>query len=157
MIHVVPCAFLVCQSLVVLFIALHDWVPLGALNNLAGIRQVDTTGKLLLGTIVSTLPFAIGLAASLVYRTSGFPAWLWYWLWATYIACFYGVVRAWYLPYFFGGDSQRVARYQARFAGTHSFLPIRNGIVPDTLHVCFHALLLCTLMLLGTLAFQQVR
>ena len=38
-------ALLGCQCLVVLFIALHDWIPLGKLNNLAGIRSVDTTGS----------------------------------------------------------------------------------------------------------------
>jgi len=37
--------FLGCQSFVVLFIALHDWVPLGKLNNLAGVRAVDTTTR----------------------------------------------------------------------------------------------------------------
>jgi hypothetical protein len=34
-------AFIGCQLCVVLFIALHDWIPLGKLNNLAGIRAVD--------------------------------------------------------------------------------------------------------------------
>ncbi len=138
--------------MVVLFIALHDWVPVGTLNNLTGIREVDTAGKLLRTTIISTLPFAIGLVASIYYRSTGFPGWLWYWLWISYIACLYGVLRAWYVPYLFGGDPERVARYQKRFAGTKSFLPTRNGIAPDTLHVCFHAVLLCTLVLLGILS-----
>jgi hypothetical protein len=35
-------AFLACQLYVVLFVALHDWLPLGSLNNLARIRAVDT-------------------------------------------------------------------------------------------------------------------
>ena len=41
-------AFLVSQFVVVLFIALHDWIPLGRLNNLEKIRAVDTTRKLFL-------------------------------------------------------------------------------------------------------------
>ena len=45
-------AFLACQLYVVLFIALHDWTPLAALNNLAGIRAADTTSKLLLTTLL---------------------------------------------------------------------------------------------------------
>lgn len=155
MIHFVLYAFLVCQSLIVLFVAFHDWVPLGSLNNLAGIREVDTAGTLLRTTIISTLPFAIGLAASLYYRTAGFPGWLWYWLWISYIACLYGILRAWYVPYLFGADPERAARYQRRFASTHAFLPSRNGIVPDTLHVCFHAVLLCTLILLAILALSK--
>jgi hypothetical protein len=148
-------AFLVCQSLVVLFIALHDWIPLGRLNNLSGIHEVDSTGALLRTTVISTLPFAFGLAASVHYRATGFPGWLWNWLWISYVACLCGVLRAWYIPYLFGGDPDRAARYQKRFAGTHAFLPVRNGIAPDTLHVSFHAVLVCTLILLGLLSCSR--
>jgi hypothetical protein len=156
-IHLALHAFLLCQFVVVLFLALHDWIPLGSLNNLAGIRAVDTPARLLLATVMSALPFAIGFAASLYYRTAGFPGWLWYWLWISYLACLYGILKAWYVPYVFGADPRRAARYQRRFAQTHAFLPIRNGIVPDTLHVCFHAIVLCALILLGVLTFFQTR
>lgn len=62
--------FLLCQSYVVLFIALHDWLPLGTLNNLAGIRAVDTRVQLLLTTVLSTLPFGVGLVGSIYYSTT---------------------------------------------------------------------------------------
>ena len=39
----------------------------------------------------------------------------------------------------------RAARYRALFGGTHAFLPGRNGIVPNTLHVALHAATLATL------------
>jgi hypothetical protein len=38
-------------------------------------------------------------------------------------------------------------RYQARFAGTYAFLPERNGIRPDALHVAFHIGLIATVAL----------
>lgn len=66
-------AFLLCQVYVVAFIALHDWLPLGNLNNLAGIRAVDTRTQLMRTTAVSTLPFAVGLAGSAYYPTSYSP------------------------------------------------------------------------------------
>lgn len=67
-------AFLACQSYVVLFIAVHDWIPLGKLNNLAGIRAADTMPKLLGVTALSALPFAIRLAGSIYYAGSPFRA-----------------------------------------------------------------------------------
>jgi hypothetical protein len=69
-------AFLLCQLYVVLFIALHDWLPLGRLNNLASIRVVNTKQQLLRTTILSTLPFAVGLIGSVYYSHGYFPMWL---------------------------------------------------------------------------------
>src|ERR1700684_2699643 len=71
--------FLACQGFVVLFIALHDWIPLGSLNNLSGIRAADSMPKLLVVTVLSTLPFAVAFAASVYYSRSGFPMWVMWW------------------------------------------------------------------------------
>jgi|HubBroStandDraft_2_1064218.scaffolds.fasta_scaffold410454_2 hypothetical protein len=147
-------AFLGCQLFVALFIALHDWIPLGKLNNLAGIRAVDTTRRLLVVTVISSLPFVIGFAASVYYAASGFPMWLVLWLWISYGMAFYGMLRTWWVPYLLIEDPARAARNQQRFAHTHAFLPTRNGIRPDTLHVCFHAVLVSVLILLGVLTFS---
>jgi hypothetical protein len=148
-------AFLGCQSLVVLFIALHDWVPLGRLSNLEGVRTADSTTRLVFVTALSTLPFAVGLAASFHYARTHIPDWVTWWLWITYGFGIYGMLRAWYWPYLFGGDPARIERYQKRFAHTHAFLPTMHGIRPDTLHVCFHAVLLATVILLGVLTFRD--
>lgn len=144
-------AFLLCQLYVVLFIALHDWVPLGSLNNLAGVRAVDTGMRLARTTVLSTLPFAVGLAGSACYAGTPFPPWLMWVLWITYGAALYGILRAWYLPYLVYSDPVRAARYRERFADTHAFLPVRNGIRPDTLHVTFHVVLLVAIALLFAL------
>jgi hypothetical protein len=37
--------FLALQTIVMLFLLLHDWVPLGGLNNLRAIRGQDSSGK----------------------------------------------------------------------------------------------------------------
>lgn len=148
-------AFLICQSLVVLFIALHDWVPLGSLSNLEGVRAADSTARLFFVTLLSMLPFAIGLAASFYFAATRFPHWLTWWLWITYGFGFYGMLRAWYWPYLFGGDPERIKRYQQRFANTHAFLPTIHGIRPDTLHVLFHAALIATCVLLALLTFRD--
>ena len=111
--------FLVCQLFVVLFIALHDWVPLGKLSNRPAIRAADTRRRLLWVTALSTLPYAIGFAASAYYAATGFPMWLMYLLWISYIAGFYGLLRAWWVPYLLLED-----RYGARV--TKSDLPART-------------------------------
>jgi hypothetical protein len=147
-------ALVICQVLVVIFLALHDWVRLGTLNNVAGLRAVDTRGKLLFSTAISTLPFAAVLIASIVFLGGDYPMWLTWWLWATYIACAYGILRAWWIPYLGTADPDRAARYRVRFAGTHGFLPLRNGIRPDTLHVGFHLLVATILIMLAFLSFS---
>jgi hypothetical protein len=146
--------FLGCQLLVVLFIALHDWVPLGNLSNPTAIRATDSRLRLFWVTVVSALPFAIGFVASARYAADGFPMWLMYLLWISYLAGFYGMLRAWWVPYLLVPDPVRAARYQERFANTHAFLPMRNGIRPDTLHLSFHAVFLVALILLCMLTFS---
>jgi hypothetical protein len=147
--------FLVSQFFVVLFIALHDWIPLGKLNNLEGIRIADTIGKRVVGTALSTLPFAVAFAASVYYARTQFPLWLMWTLWITYAMGGYGIMRTWWIPYLFVKDRVRAERYQVRFSKTHAFLPPRNGIRPDTLHVSFHALYITTLLLLLFLTFSR--
>ena len=146
-------ALVICQIVTVLFLAFHDWVPLGTLNNVTGLRAVDTRRKLLISTIVSTLPFAAVLFACIRYIDGYFPVWLLWWLWATYLACAYGILRAWWIPYLGNPDPGRSARYRVRFAGTHGFLPVRNGIRPDSLHVAFHALVILILIMLAFRTF----
>jgi hypothetical protein len=148
--------FLACQLFVVLFIALHDWIPLGGLNNLKGVRSTDSKGKLMVVTALSTLPFAIGLVESAYYASTRFPTWLVWLLWITYGGAMYGLLRAWYVPYLLVEEPARVTRYKKMFSRTHAFLPIRNGIAPNTLHVIFHAVLIATVILLVSLTYHRV-
>jgi hypothetical protein len=136
------------QLFVVLFIALHDWIPLGNLNDPKAVREVDTTCKLLIVTTYSTLPFAIGFVASVVYARSGFPHWLLMLLWISYGTAIYGMLRTWWIPYLFVADPVRARRYQSMFGSTHAFLPIRNGIRPNTLHIMLHLVLIAIVVLL---------
>jgi hypothetical protein len=140
--------FIGCQLFNVLFILLHDWIPLGRFSNPDGLRASDSTVRLAIVTAVSTLPFAIGLAGTVYYAAGDFPTWLVWLLWISYGGAAYGILRAWYIPYLFVVEPSRIARYQVRFANTHAFLPMHNGIRPDTLHVVFHAVVLATIVLL---------
>ena len=59
---------------------------------------------------------------------------------------FAGELRAWWIPYLVTNEPVRAERYRKMFANTHSFLPPRNGIVPNTLHVILHAATLVMLL-----------
>ncbi len=142
-------ALLLLQIFHVLFLALHDWVPLGKLNDVKAVRVANPGERLLAGTIISTIPFAFGLAASFFYANKRFPSWLYIYLWVSYTFLFVGELEAWWIPYLFGAKPERASRYQAMFGGTHSFLPARHGILPNTLHAILHS---ATVALLAVLA-----
>jgi hypothetical protein len=130
--------FLALQTIVVLFLLLHDWVPLGSLNNLRAIRRQDSVGRTIVATLVAGLPAALGLVFSAKYFGEPYPQWLTMLLWITYGVLVAGLLQAWWIPYLFKPEPERATRYRIIFADTHSFLPERNGIAPNTLHVCFH-------------------
>jgi len=143
------------QCFHVLFLAFHDWIPLGTLNDVRAVRAANPGRKLLAATLISVVPFAIGLAASAVCFSRLYPNWLLWWLWISYALLFVGELQAWWVPYLFRSDSERVARYQVMFGETHAFLPVRNGIRLNTLHVILHITTLATLVVLGALTVQQ--
>ena len=142
------------QCFHVLFLALHDWIPLGMLNDVKAVRATNPRGKRIAGTLISLIPFVIGLAASAIYFGRVYPAWLFWWLWISYGLLFFGELTAWWIPYLFHSEPERAARYQVMFGATHAFLPERNGIRPNTLHVILHLLTVATLIVLGVLTAQ---
>lgn len=145
---------LVLQSFHVLFLSLHDWIPLGALNDVRSVRRTNPGSKLLFGTLVSAAPFVVGLAGSVVYFQGAYPMWLFWWLWISYGLLFFGELQAWWIPYFLHADPEKAARYKTMFGATHAFLPERNGIRPNTLHIILHAVTLSTLLVLAALTAQ---
>ncbi|HEX3672889.1 MAG TPA: hypothetical protein VHU87_01325 [Rhizomicrobium sp.] len=141
-------ALVALQGFVVLFIALHDWVPLGRLNDVKAVQAADSRVRLVSVTLLSTLPFAIGLAATAWYADTRFPGWLNWWLWISYGTALYGLLRAWWIPYLLVPNPVRAARYRTMFGRTITFLPERNGISPNVLHVTLHIVIVAIAVLL---------
>lgn len=140
------------QAIQVAILWLHDWAPLSPFNDVAAVRVADSTARLIWVTLIQSLPYTIGLYFSSVGLSTGFPGWLWYWLWISYGLLFVGELRAWWIPYLVRSEPERAARYDVMFGSTHAFLPRRNGIVPNTLHVTLHACTFATLIVLTVLA-----
>jgi hypothetical protein len=145
----VEVTLLIFQGFHVVFLWLHDWIPLGPLNDVGAVRSQNTLTRLVRATLINSVPYTIGLVYSLIYFHRPYPMWLVYWLWISYGVLFAGELQAWWVPYLFRAEPERASRYQIMFGRTHSFLPERNGIAPNTAHVLLHAATLATLCLLA--------
>jgi hypothetical protein len=141
------------QFFQVAFLLLHDWIPLGRLNDIPAVRRENSLRFRVIGTLVSSLPFAIGLILTGMNLNHSFPRFTLGWLWVSYLWLFLGELQAWWIPYFLTNEPKRAARYAAMFGNTHAFLPARHGILPNTLHVILHMATLVTLILLGIYSF----
>src|ERR1700690_4668403 len=89
------------QCFQVLFLALHDGIPLGTLNDVKAVRDANPGHKLVAATLVSLTPFAIGLAASAIYFGRAYPAWFFFWLWISFVLLFVGSFMASWIPSLF--------------------------------------------------------
>jgi hypothetical protein len=138
------------QTLQVLFLWLHDWLPLGRLNDVAAVKSQDTRMRLVTVTLIQSVPFTVPLVFSFIYFRRSYPDWLVMWLEISYSLLLIGQLRAWWVPYLLRPEPERAARYRVMFGNTHSFLPARNGLVPNTAHILLHLATLFTLVLLFT-------
>jgi hypothetical protein len=136
------------QAFQVAFLWIHDWVPLGRLNDVAAVRKADSLQRLVIVTIVQSVPWTVGLIFSAKHFRHPYPHWLVMWLWISYLLLFIGQLRAWWMPYLLKPDPERALRYRQMFGNTHSFLTERNGMVPNTAHVLLHLATAATLLVL---------
>jgi hypothetical protein len=67
----------------------------------------------------------------------------------------YGSLKAWWIPYLYRAEPELAGRYRVMYGTTHAFLPERNGIRPNTLHVIFDFVVVAILIVLGALTAQQ--
>jgi len=145
---------LVSQSFILLFLLFHDWIPLGSLTNLEGVRAENTTGELIKMTFLNSILVIIALIIYLIFMGKRYPLMAKIYFILSYSILLIGAIFAWWIPYFFGASQEKVDRFNVMFQNTHAFLPVLNGIVPNTIHVIFHSLLVITI---GTFIYLFVR
>jgi hypothetical protein len=143
------------QAFQVAFLWVHDWIPLGRLNDVAAVRKQDSLGRLIRITLIQSVPFTVGLLFSALYLGRSYPGWLYYYLWISYGLLFIGQLRAWWVPYLVSPNPERAERYRAMFGRTHAFLPKRNGLVPNTAHILLHVATLATLVVLALVSVRS--
>ncbi len=132
----------------------QDLVPLGPLNDIDAISADRSFNEILTVTLIGAVQILILLSIVLIFIGKRYPIWIRLWLIIHQSFIFVGALLDWWIPYFFGyGAEERVDRYQQMFGDTHSFLPEINGIVPNTLHVIFHSLLLLCIILTIYISF----
>src|SRR5215470_2277369 len=108
------------QGFQLAFLMLHDWVPLGRLNDISAIRRTLRPLQRLAGLLVPGIPVLIAFALSVKYFANPQPAWAAWWLRGTYAVLFVGELEAWWIPYAFGTTEKRVALYKTLFGRTHA-------------------------------------
>jgi hypothetical protein len=146
--HALELVLLGLQVFQVVFLWIHDWVPLGKLNDVAAVQSQDTRQRLITITLIQSVPWTVGLYFSLLHWKHPYPVWLYEWLLISYGVLLIGAMRAWWFPYLFRPEPERAARYRIMFGRTYSFLPRRNGLVPNTAHILLHVATAATLVCL---------
>ena len=121
----------------VAFLLLHDWVPLGRFSDIRALRRTDSMQKITLATVISSIPFVLGLVFSVQHvHNPRWPGWIRRYLWISYGLLFLGELQAWWIPYFGKPQPARAARCRKLFSNTQAFLPTRNGITPTRSTSC---------------------
>lgn len=143
-------------GLIFIFMVVQDWVPLGTLNNVQAISLNRSKSELVTVTIIGVVQILILIALILVFVGKRQPLWVKFWLIIHPTFIFAGALLDWWIPYLFGyGAEEKSTRYIEMFGNTHSFLPLRNGIVPNTLHILFHTILLICIFLTIYISFTN--
>ncbi|MGM8366409.1 hypothetical protein ACLIBG_13165 [Virgibacillus sp. W0181] len=131
-----------------LFMIVQDLIPLGTLNDVKTIASLQSFNETLVVTMIGLVQILLLMGGVLFFIGKGYPVLIKIWLIVHPSSIFLGAIMAWWVPYLFGiGAEERVERYNAMFGNTHAFLPVMNGIVPNTLHTIFHfALFVCIIL-----------
>lgn len=141
---------------ILLFMLVHDWVPLGQLNDVKAVSESRSVNELIVVTLIGAGQILLLLVLMLLFMGKKYPIWIKLWLVIHQGFILAGALLDWWIPYFFGfGAEERVERYNVMFGNTHAFLPVNNGIVPNTLHVAFHFTLLVCLLLAIYISFTR--
>ena len=132
--------FIMIQSVLLLFMALHDWIDLPPFTNLPALKKAHSLKFRLIGSAVNAGLVLIPLIVTFIYLTSSLPLWARILFVVIYGFITFGTITAWWIPYFGGGYwiHGNKAGFE-EYRDTHSFLPPRGDhVVPNTLHVILH-------------------
>lgn len=128
---------------ILLFMVVQDLVPLGRLNDMEAVASVHSFNDILVTTLIGAVQIGLLLGGILFFMGKRYPVWARIWLIIHPSCILLGAIMSWWIPYLSGiGAEEKIM-----FGNTHAFLPVMNGIVPNTLHTVFHFVLLACIML----------
>ena len=129
--------FITVQITLLLFMALHDIIPVPPLNDIDTLARDHSLLSRCLNGLINSIFVIIPLALTIYYMPN-----LPFWAVCTCVV-FYGIltvgtVFAWWVPYLFGSSATHKQEFMM-FKNTHHFLPARgDNVIPNTLHVLLH-------------------
>jgi len=132
--------FLIIQSILFLFMILHDWIEIRPFTNLKELKKTHSVKFRLFGSIINGGLVLIPLIITFFYLSEPFPIWARILFVAIYGLITFGTITAWWIPYFggkywFHGSKESFKEYR----DTHTFLPqIGDNVTPNTLHIALH-------------------
>lgn len=132
--------FLIIQSILFLFMALHDWVDIPPLTDLPALKKAHSFKFRVFGSLINAGLVLIPLIVTVFYFDSPLPLWAKILFAVIYGFITFGTITAWWIPYFGGGYliHGNKAGFE-EYRNTHTFLPPRGDhVVPNTLHVLLH-------------------
>jgi len=134
--------------LILLFMIVQDLIPLGALNDIEAIASVESFNETIVTTLIGTVQIILILTGVLLFMGKKYPLLVKIWLFVHPSFILLGAIMSWWVPYLFGtGTEEKIERFNIMFGNTHSFLPVMNGMVPNTLHTLFHLMLFICIIL----------
>lgn len=127
--------FIIIQSILLLFMTLHDWIHLPPLTDIRAMEKHSSKRSRLINSFIFFLivfvPLALTVFLGPTFRVNIV-------LVALYGILTLGTLFSWWIPYFFGSSDQHKLDF-AEYKNTHHFLPARGAnVVPNTLHLLLH-------------------
>ncbi len=135
-------------TLILLFMIVQDLIPLGSLNDIEAIASVESLNEIIVTMLIGAVQILLILGGVLIFAGKRYPLLIKIWLLVHPTFIFLGAIISWWIPYLFGtGTEEKIETFNIMFGDTHSFLPVMNGMVPNTLHTMFHLVLFVCIIL----------
>lgn len=139
--------------------AFHDTVPLGRWNNLGQFKREIPLGRRVRGSLQNSVTaLAVVGVFYMGWMRGGASAGDWRLaLLITAGVLLYMEFTIWWRPYLCGSTPEEVAKLLPNWEGTYAFLPVRNGIRPNAMHVVMHASTLAMFVLALVDRYSRMR
>ncbi|MFK4997462.1 hypothetical protein ACI2OX_07640 [Bacillus sp. N9] len=87
-------------SIILLFMIVQDWVPLGSLNDIQAISAARSFNELVIVTMIGVVQILLLMGLVLIFMGKRYPIWIKLWLIIHQACIFAGVLIDWWIPYF---------------------------------------------------------